>query len=90
MDKILLSVDDAALALSIGRTEIFRLISSGELSSLKVGRRRLIPARALEAWVATRMANATRTEPTLANGDGPNQSSERVTASPLVGLREVV
>jgi excisionase family DNA binding protein len=43
MDKLLLSVDDVASTLSILRTQVFALIASGELQSLKVGRRRLVP-----------------------------------------------
>ncbi|MDK8768214.1 helix-turn-helix domain-containing protein [Corynebacterium freneyi] len=36
----------------LGRTTIFGLISSGELRSVKVGRRRLVPAAALDEYIA--------------------------------------
>jgi excisionase family DNA binding protein len=35
----------------IGRTTIYTAISSGELSSLKLGKRRLIVVAALRAWL---------------------------------------
>ncbi len=43
----LLSVRSAAALLGIGRTATYDAIGRGELRSLKVGRRRLIPADAL-------------------------------------------
>lgn len=36
----------------LGRTTVFGLISSGELRSVKVGRRRLVPAAALDEYIA--------------------------------------
>jgi excisionase family DNA binding protein len=90
MQELTVRVEEAARRLDIGRTQVFGLIRSGELQSIQVGRRRLIPVKALEDWLANQMANATRTEPAQANGDGLKSASERVTDSPLVGLREVV
>ncbi|HEV8670707.1 MAG TPA: hypothetical protein VGS01_08230 [Candidatus Limnocylindria bacterium] len=77
MDKILFSVDDVVAFAPIGRIQVFELLRSGERQRIKVGRRRLVPMRAVEAWVATRMTNETRTGPALTNEDGPNQASER-------------
>lgn len=90
MQKLLLTVEDVASTLSIGRTQVFELIKSGELQSFKVGRRRLVATKALEAWLATRMATATAAGPAIANNDGLEPLTERVTDSPLVGLLEVV
>jgi excisionase family DNA binding protein len=47
----LLSIPAAAAALSIGRTAVYSEIQSGRLRSLKVGRRRLVPASALAAYI---------------------------------------
>lgn len=44
--------DDAAVALGLGRTKTFELIRTGELRSIKVGRRRLIPVDALHEFLA--------------------------------------
>ncbi|MFJ5534483.1 excisionase family DNA-binding protein [Streptomyces sp. NPDC093261] len=49
---LLLTVEEAARRLGIGRTTCFGLIASGELESVKVGSLRRIPADALAAYVA--------------------------------------
>jgi excisionase family DNA binding protein len=46
------SVEDFAIRAGLGRTTIFRLIKDGQLESIKVGRRRLIPAGAGERLIA--------------------------------------
>ena len=50
---LLLTVEEAARRLRIGRTLIYQLISSGELESVKVGRLRRVPADCLPEYVAT-------------------------------------
>jgi excisionase family DNA binding protein len=51
--RLLLTVDDAASVLQIGRTRVFGLISNGVLASVKIGRSRRIRRRDLEAYVAS-------------------------------------
>ena len=46
----LLSVPEAAEALGIGRTALYAEIQAGRCRSVKVGRRRLVPASALRAY----------------------------------------
>lgn len=48
----LYSVEEAADLLGIGRTFMFRLIATGEVESLKVGRRRKIGSDALDRYIA--------------------------------------
>jgi len=43
----LLSVDQAAAALGIGRSRLYGEITSGRVRSLTVGRRRLVPSSAI-------------------------------------------
>jgi excisionase family DNA binding protein len=43
----LMSVEQAARALSIGRTALYSEIAAGRIRSVKVGRRRLIPSSAI-------------------------------------------
>jgi len=50
---VLLTVEEAARRLRIGRTLVYQLISSGKLESVKVGRLRRVPAECLPAYVAT-------------------------------------
>lgn len=50
--KLAYSVDDVVLATSLGKVSIFAHLKSGDLKSIKVGRRRLIPAAALAEFLA--------------------------------------
>jgi excisionase family DNA binding protein len=52
-DELLLTVEEAARRLRIGRTLVYQLISSGKLESVKVGRLRRVPAECLPEYVAT-------------------------------------
>lgn len=52
----LLSIDEAAAALGLGRSRLYAEIASGRLRSLRVGRRRLVPAAAVAAFIAERAA----------------------------------
>jgi excisionase family DNA binding protein len=57
MDR-LLTPAQAAEVLGCRRTMIFALISSGDLVSFKLGRLRRVPASAVDAFIATRLADA--------------------------------
>lgn len=57
--KLLLSITDAAESLSLGRTAVYELLNAGELTSVHVGRRRLIPAEAVELY-ARRLIDSQR------------------------------
>lgn len=52
----LLSIEEAADALGIGRTAAYNELQAGRLRSLKVGRRRLVSASAIAAYIAERAA----------------------------------
>lgn len=47
----LLSIDRAAEACGIGRTALYGAIGRGEIRTVKVGRRRLVPSDAIAALV---------------------------------------
>ena len=51
-NAILLSPEQVAQILGIGRTFVFALIANGRLKSIKLGRRRLIPRAEVEAFIA--------------------------------------
>ncbi|MCX4859027.1 excisionase family DNA-binding protein [Streptomyces canus] len=53
---VLLTVEEAAYCLRIGRTTCFALIRTGELESLIVGGLRRVPADAPAAYLARRRA----------------------------------
>jgi len=54
--KVLVSVDEAAALLSVGRTTLYELVMRGEILSLKLGRVRRIPVFALHAYVDRQLA----------------------------------
>jgi excisionase family DNA binding protein len=60
---VLLTVEEAARRLRIGRTLCYRLIGSGELESVPVGRLRRVPADAIHEYV-TRLRAANRSAAT--------------------------
>lgn len=59
MTPLLVSVEEAAAALGIGRSKAYELIASGQLPFMRIGRRTLVPTKALSEWV-DRLASATR------------------------------
>lgn len=56
--KDLLTVEDVAQRTSLPVSTVWRLLARGELRSLKVSRRRLIPVEWLEEWRQARMRAA--------------------------------
>jgi len=54
MPKMLVSVEEAMSALSLGRSKLLELTYSGEIPSVKVGRRRLFSVDELQQWVIKR------------------------------------
>lgn len=51
-EKLLLTVEGAALQLSLSRSTVYELLASGEIRSLKIGRCRRIPQNALAEFVS--------------------------------------
>ena len=57
-DRILLSVEDAAERLDIGRTMLYELIATGQIHTIHVGRLRKVPVEALREYVDRQRALA--------------------------------
>ncbi len=51
MDKLLLTVEEAAEALSIGRSKFYELLAAGRLESVRVGSCRRVPVGSLIDFV---------------------------------------
>jgi excisionase family DNA binding protein len=58
LDALLLTPEEAAEQLRIGRAKVYVLIRSGELPSIKIGGSRRITRAALEAYVASLVVGA--------------------------------
>ena len=50
--RLLLTVEEAADQLCIGRTTMYALIKDGDIESVQIGRLRRVPADALPAFLA--------------------------------------
>lgn len=51
MKKLLLTVEEAAKAIGIGRTKMFELISTGAIKSVRIGASRRVPSAAIAEYV---------------------------------------
>ena len=51
MDEMLLGLPEVIRVSGLSRTKLYELMASGELESVKIGRRRLVPVAALAAYV---------------------------------------
>jgi excisionase family DNA binding protein len=54
MERLLLTADEVARRLSLGRATVYLMMQSGELPTLRRGRAVRVPARALEHWIEQR------------------------------------
>lgn len=54
MNRKLFSLDETAAALAVSRRTIMREADRGYLPTVKIGRRRLVPAVELEKYLAAR------------------------------------
>lgn len=51
-DALLFSIERVADVLSICRSNVFKLIGSGKLRTVKIGRRTLVPRKAIDEFLA--------------------------------------
>ncbi|WP_158852336.1 helix-turn-helix domain-containing protein [Saccharothrix deserti] len=58
MKDMLYRVEEVARALRIGRTKVFDLIRAGELTSVKIGGSRRIPATSVQEYLSRLMQEA--------------------------------
>lgn len=59
---LLLTVEQAAYRLGIGRSTAYQLISTGQLTSIRIGNLRRIPVEALAAFIDSMMNGAEGTD----------------------------
>jgi excisionase family DNA binding protein len=51
VERRALSIEEAAKACGLSRATLYRLLSDGKLTTIKVGARRLVPVVALDALI---------------------------------------
>jgi excisionase family DNA binding protein len=83
-DYELLSPAEAARRLSLGKTRFYQLLGSGAVASVRVGKLRRIPTRALRAYVDALIADQLGGEACddghagqASSGDGPGVRARR-------------
>jgi excisionase family DNA binding protein len=59
-ERLAFSVAETAILLGIGKTKTRELIASGELGSIRTGRRLLVPRSEIEAYIDRRLAASWR------------------------------
>jgi excisionase family DNA binding protein len=67
IQPMLLTLEEAALVLRIGRTRMYALVGAGTVRSVRIGSSRRVPVVAIEEYVARLLREGGRPE------DGPNR-----------------
>ncbi|MGH9890828.1 MAG: helix-turn-helix domain-containing protein [bacterium] len=58
MTKLCISVPEAARLLGLGRNSVYEAVGRGEVPAVRIGRRLVVPIRALEAWLESQVQSA--------------------------------
>jgi excisionase family DNA binding protein len=75
--QFLVTPEQAATSLALGRTKVYELLRNGELESVCIGSSRRIPREALEEYVRTLRKNRTDRNPCTIRGAGIEHAPER-------------
>lgn len=60
--RVMLTAEQAAEAIGVGRTTMFALIKSGDIESVRIGRLRRIPLDSIEAYTHRLITEQTQKE----------------------------
>lgn len=52
--KMLLTINEAATAMSVSRSTLYKILRTGELKSIRLGAANRIPAENIQAFIAAR------------------------------------
>jgi excisionase family DNA binding protein len=52
MEQLVVSINDTARALGLGRTTVYAMIADGRLEAFKLGRRRLVKTASIRRLIA--------------------------------------
>lgn len=59
-NRVVLTIEQAAERLGIGRTTMYALIKTGQIRTVTIGRLRRVPAFCLDEYVQSLLSNATQ------------------------------
>lgn len=82
MDKLLLTPEEAAEALSIGRSKLYQLLAAAVLRSVTIGSSRRIPVEALHAFVDDIADRRAREAGTVGDGSTPSGAAPAADPTP--------
>lgn len=88
MEKLTYTVEEAADLLGVGRTRMYELARKGEVPSIRLGRRILVPAHLLREFVGAPPETGKSSEPEPAPKE-PEEVHYLVTVRRVSGPREV-
>ena len=74
---VVLTVEEVAEVLRIGRTSAYEAVRRGEIPTVKIGRRVIVPRAALERLLASTLEGGEQARATVANGSGAVVGAER-------------
>jgi excisionase family DNA binding protein len=77
MEQVMVPPVEAGTALGIGKTKVFELIASGELPSVQIGRKRLIPVEALYEFARTAARTVQPTKPAAVPSEQPQRQARK-------------
>jgi excisionase family DNA binding protein len=67
--RVLLRIPEAADALGVSRTELYRMLNRGDLSYVTIGRTKRIPVQAIEEFVERNLTRSALGKKTRCPGD---------------------
>lgn len=65
-NRVVLTIEEAAQRLGIGRTTMYALVMSGEIRSVTIGRLRRVPAQCIDEYVTTLLEHSAPATPIAA------------------------
>ena len=57
-ERLLLTIPEVAVRMGLGRSLVYQLVMSGDIPSIKLGRARRVPAKALDQFIEERLKEA--------------------------------